>query len=287
MKKYTQSLRKADGWNAGDSIVRDFSALDGEEFSIDQAITIYVSKQDSGNNQEKWMDALMTTFYPVNLHKPGIALRHHHMPDDLPTPVDSGTTLFQSLSLLPRSYGQSLRPTVMQSDVFYSLHELFAFIASSELRFLSSITTKLEACFRARMSDDAKHSLLTQRNLGYYHYLLGTHFARTQQTLNFIKSRDTLEWPKSHTEVAELAAARLERDFEYLLEETRLLQGRCKSEMDMLTNDAAMAEARRNLEQGQKATKLTVLATIFIPLAFTSSLFGMNFVTFSSNTRGL
>ena len=44
-----------------------------------------------------------------------------------------------------------------------------------------------------------------------------------------------------------------------------------------MMNRAVVAESRKAIDQAERLKRLTLLATFFIPLSFTTSLFGMNF----------
>jgi Mg2+ and Co2+ transporter CorA len=175
----------------------------------------------------------------------------------------------------------------MQEDPFYALHEIFAFIASSELHFLKTIASQIDGNCEVSLKSRGRDPLDMHGNLSYYRHMLGARFVATKKTVNFIKNRGDLDWPQARSDTADSAAIRLENDFQYLLQHTRLLQERCESEMSTLMNNAALSEAHRSLQEGRRAVKLTVLATMFVPLAFTSSIFGMNFVEFKENTQGL
>lgn len=50
MSNYLKSLRQGDHWKCGDSIVRSYAALDLKQFSIQQAVTIYLNKVN-----DKWV----------------------------------------------------------------------------------------------------------------------------------------------------------------------------------------------------------------------------------------
>ena len=47
--------------------------------------------------------------------------------------------------------------------------------------------------------------------------------------------------------------------------------------MGVMMNRAVVAESRKLIDQAESLKRLTLLATFFIPLSFTTSLFGMNF----------
>ncbi|KAH8882048.1 hypothetical protein GQ53DRAFT_734410 [Thozetella sp. PMI_491] len=68
-----------------------------------------------------------------------------------------------------------------------------------------------------------------------------------------------------------------------LLEDYAHLHARCVDLSEMCTrgitlamNKATIDESRKAIEQSEQVKKLTLLATLFIPLSFASSLFGMN-----------
>lgn len=54
----------------------------------------------------------------------------------------------------------------------------------------------------------------------------------------------------------------------------------CERAMAMAVNIASIAEARRGIQQGKDVFKVTLLAAVYVPLSFATSLFGMNFKEF-------
>jgi len=76
-----------------------------------------------------------------------------------------------------------------------------------------------------------------------------------------------------------------------LLEDYEELHIRCISLSKMCTqgitlamNKATIEESRKAIEQSERLKKLTLLATLFIPLSFSTSLFGMNIDLLGQNT---
>lgn len=67
------------------------------------------------------------------------------------------------------------------------------------------------------------------------------------------------------------------QDHEDLLERCLRLMARVHSAKNTEMNRAMILESRRAIEQSERMKKLTTLATYFIPLTFTASIFGMNF----------
>ncbi|EHA20061.1 hypothetical protein ASPNIDRAFT_39476 [Aspergillus niger ATCC 1015] len=78
---------------------------------------------------------------------------------------------------------------------------------------------------------------------------------------------------------------------EGLLEDYEQLYARCMELSDLCTqgislamNKATIDESRRAIEQSERVKKLTLLATLFIPLSFSSSLLGMNIDLLGQNS---
>ena len=78
--------------------------------------------------------------------------------------------------------------------------------------------------------------------------------------------------------MATIAADLLFKDFESLLQWTELFSHRCDQGMSIIKNNNAMlTESRPAISQARLVGRLTLLAYFYIPLSFTSALFGMNF----------
>ncbi|KAI1323255.1 hypothetical protein F5Y16DRAFT_384361 [Xylariaceae sp. FL0255] len=65
-------------------------------------------------------------------------------------------------------------------------------------------------------------------------------------------------------------------DYEQLLVRCKELSSMCSWGITLAMNKATIEESRKAIEQSERVKKLTILATLFIPLSFSSSLFGMN-----------
>lgn len=94
------------------------------------------------------------------------------------------------------------------------------------------------------------------------------------------------KWPKASSEkqrdkVAK-ASESLLQDFTYLLERAKTLSSSCDRGVDIAGNNAMIVESRRAIQQTQRTAKLTLLAFLYIPASFTTSLFGMNLVHFGT-----
>ena len=73
-------------------------------------------------------------------------------------------------------------------------------------------------------------------------------------------------------------------DYEELYVRCIDLSKMCTRGITMAMNKATIEESRKAIEQSERVKKLTLLATLFIPLSFSSSLMGMNIDLLGQNT---
>lgn len=66
-----------------------------------------------------------------------------------------------------------------------------------------------------------------------------------------------------------------EKDFQYIYFRLKILKQRADTLMQAMTGLASIAGNRQNLEEAKRVKRLNLLALLFIPLAYTSSLFSM------------
>lgn len=223
---------------------------------------------------------------PVSLYKPGVALKDHQYPGPRSQVVDDNQ-LVQSLSLLPAAFGRSLHPKIMRQDPFYALSEIFDFVAVSELHFLTAIENRLDRRSGGLQDIFAVPSLSVHADLLYFKDVLEDHVNNIEKTNGFIKNRYTLRWPRSNYDKAQVAALRIEVDYEALLTKAKQLRDRCERDIGVVINKADLSRAKLGILKTKQTLKLTVLATIFLPVTATSTIFGMDFVNFGSSSVGV
>ncbi|CZR51487.1 uncharacterized protein PAC_01363 [Phialocephala subalpina] len=259
MRQYFRDLSNLENygrlWKPEDSVVRSYCVHSQNTFSLEQRITIHAKKLDTGYwILIVWLDSgkeLASSppgpwsalngeshrhhFHPNSMYKPGIALTGHRVVDksrDL-----NIEPLEQSVRLLPRFYGRSLKIGGMASDPFYALNEVFTFVVSSELSFLRTISSDLDIEFEEAEEKLGQGCCVV--TLMHYQQLLERQIHRTEETLNFIENRHKLGWPKLENpklenpgDIAVGAEAKLKLDFDYLLREGRRQKKRCKRRLE-------------------------------------------------------
>ena len=170
-----------------------------------------------------------------------------------------------------------LDSALMARDPFYALNELFTFCAYSEVQLLNLMESKL--------SDETGFALLAKNstqlsNLLYTQDILEAHTRRLRDNIETIKARGHFDWPRASKhgmeQKADAAAMSLLKDYQALLFRAEALSARCQRGMNVVLNNAMIAESKRAITQAIEVTKLTRLAFLYIPLSFTTSFFGMN-----------
>ena len=219
----------------------------------------------------------------------------HHAPQPLPIP--------QSATLLPLDYDSLLSMANLTkraaSDPLAALIPLFKHAAFSESQFLNLMQTLLK---------DEIGPIATQKwqqaasldNLQYFVGVLERHVGQLRHSLRAIKSLGGLaDCVKTTTTTGDQdigtthinhakhkfrlfafsvsSGPALIEDYTDLLDRCLELLARCNSGMNIMMNRSVVQESRKAMEQTDRVKKLTMLATFFIPLSFTASLFGMNF----------
>ena len=326
MRQYIKSMKDSPEWKLGDSIVREYAEHDASSYSIQQTVTVCLCRprRQQRKNEEDWMyqysrllkpmtqltslglawldsgrdlscspkgpwnfeKGSQNHFLPTKSYKPGVSLKNHENTTAL-IPAPNPGTVSQSISLLPFAYGRSLNPSAMCLDPLYALNELFTFAAQSENTFLIFLEGILGRNLEQISTSPAKSLLDLQADLIYHRSILGKHVEQLRDTTDLLKSRADLDWPKYREGQASTATRWLERDYEHILRRAIQLQQRCEREMDILMNTASLEEAKASAKQASRVTKLTVLASFFIPMSFSTSIFGMNFVEFSEAGSGV
>ena len=91
-----------------------------------------------------------------------------------------------------------------------------------------------------------------------------------------------MQWSRhlSHAQsrIANQAKAAVVSDFAFLAARFKEVAEHHQNAIAMLTSATALAESRKQIQLATQVSRLTVLASVFLPLSFVTGLFGMNFV---------
>jgi Mg2+ and Co2+ transporter CorA len=151
-------------------------------------------------------------------------------------------------------------------------------VAASESQFLNMLHVLLDKEYT--IFNDPHKMQESFDNLKYQKEILNDHVQHLETTLLTIRKRGSKTWPTPTNPellaIAEDAALLLHEDFSELLERAKRLARECAQGVEDVRNAASLEEAKKGINQARVVGRLTMLASIFVPLSFTTSLFGMN-----------
>jgi hypothetical protein len=180
----------------------------------------------------------------------------------------------------------SLDRNISAASPFYALHNLYKFAAASESQFLNMLQVQLDVEYT--FFNDEPNMQQSLANLKYQKEILNDHIQQLEATVMNIGNRGSATWPcctdPDQSKIADRAAEILLKDYTDLLKRAKRLSRECAEGMDDVRNAALLAESKKGIQQARGLGRLTMLASIFVPLSFTTSFFGMNFQEFGGGT---
>ncbi|KAM7205139.1 hypothetical protein V8F20_003276 [Naviculisporaceae sp. PSN 640] len=237
------------------------------------------------------------TYEPLSPHRPSEAsipstLRPHlaagrSESTTVPRHTEEKWAAAQNICLLPFQYGGRLDREVARQDALYALTELFQFAASAEAQLLNLVQNRIanEMSLVGGGGDSGQHLSIALLNLKSLKVLLTSHAQGLGEVITVVANRHALEWPRIENAVAEKAAVLLLADLEYLQRRNEALSRECEQGMATLANMAVLEESKRSVGMSRTVQRLTVIGTIFIPLSFVCSVWGMNFEELGTGSK--
>ncbi|KAN0095891.1 hypothetical protein V8E51_016602 [Hyaloscypha variabilis] len=294
------------GGHCGDSIVREFESLDEEYSLLEQDISICIVKNGSGWLAIVWLDVGRDLTlglsgpwtqsqglsgrnrepFPIMQHHPKMTVRQTAVERAVEAnnsqhpAVDyqSRATIPQSTALLPFELETFLDEKSTRNNAMYALSNIFRHAAFSEAQVLSVLERQIEHELGVMQPEDMRSHTLD--NLQYFSSILTRHIRHIRNAVRALKSKDDEFSIGGDPAIISVTMDSLNLDFEDLLSRALDLYERCKDGMGVMQNRAIIVESRKAIEQSERVKKLTMLASFFVPLSFSTSVFGMNFREF-------
>lgn len=259
-------------------------------------------------------DDMELNYIPVSLHIPNVVLRSRRRarpPANSPPPGTSDPFKYPSktkMDILMEDYGRIVHLQRAAVDPFYAISPFVSSAISSEMALLDLIGS--------RIRDDLDHTRLiypihepTLSNLLYYQQILNRHIQSLQSPISFMevllgepqrpawfntgaRSRSTGEPAISTTQ---LGSSTLETEIirqgirsglaDYCAAQAyaESLLAECERGMSVVGHNASIGESQRARAEAREVTKLTKLATVYVPLGFVTALFSMNVKEMNAN----
>lgn len=183
--------------------------------------------------------------------------------------------------MLSEGYGSSLDPNKMAVDPIYALLELFQFMAASEAQYLDTISSVLDDNVTSKSIERSKNAHDIRATLALSYNQLEHRRNQITSTIDFLRSQSRIQFGNEETDTCNII-----RDYEYLLRSAGQLMTRCDHEWNVIMSEATVEDAQWSRDQSIAQHKFTVLATIYVPISFSCSLFGMTFFELGSLRQG-
>ncbi|KAG5820420.1 hypothetical protein H9Q71_000636 [Fusarium xylarioides] len=188
----------------------------------------------------------------------------------------------QTSANLPGVYGLPSTTDTPKTDPFGLLHDLYKYCLSGESQFINFLGQQVDESLR-RASQDPELAL---ENLRYNKALLDDHIAYLSEVECFIRTYHDPSKDEIDSELHQPPAGGVRvtarysilQDIASLTSRANRSSQRCLEGTTTIMNAAALLESRQAINQSEQVKLLTLLATVFIPASFVSSVFGMNFV---------
>ena len=238
-------------------------------------------------------------YIPLVLHIPRISIDppEPHMPSTS-TPA-AATTLpdpppCPTLFNLPSQYGLTLDRDLARVDAFYAFSELMLVAARSENQLLNLLKEHIDVGLHAFHGVED----WSLGNLRYLTTQLHCVIERSEEVIYLLENEAHSNWsaagrPPTTNEASTPQVQTRETTRKLLLDDYRFILRRARSITKIVDggiaaiNTEVMArDAQRSIQQGRRIGRITVLAYFFLPLAFVTSIFGMNFISFEETWKG-
>lgn len=183
----------------------------------------------------------------------------------------------------PRDMDQFFSKSGMGRDALYALSSVLHISAASQRQLLSVPWGLLDAEMDHAGRVPSRPAPMA--NICYLKKVADRHVGRLGSTVLILENRDETCWSRAapgtpEREEADRAVTMLLRDFAHLQEEAQRLSASLGESMEFFASNASFLESVKGISNARRVERLTLLATIFLPLTFTCSAFGMNFSLF-------
>lgn len=270
---------------SGRDVYRHVTVHDSHHFSVEQQMTMHVSLKKTG-----W-DCLLFTDIGISASKPPWLLSgcpndsvqfysiHERRYSESPTSQNASAKLRDTKLTHPDPYtsraqetpnlGESFKEACRTSPFIFTLDPIQTSLLgwSQLIDFLGIMESSQDALSEEEAAKVQRKKHAAGRALAYI-----------SEIRRFVQRRGNPGWPpvSNLSQDLEKRLEDLSADLDMLENQAQDLSRRCNDDMALIMNRMSIKESHKGLVQAKRSALLTALAFIFIPLAFVSSVFGMN-----------
>lgn len=194
----------------------------------------------------------------------------------------------QSLPLLRSAYSRLPYANTRFDHPLEALEILFRYFCVAETQYLDSIAAVLHENFQDSEAGGTHRKHSDAETMGLLLHLqqrLRSRRVHIRDVVNYLECHSGDRIPCS-TPWFSVVLPSLFRDLKHLLLCNEELLSRCDQEARLITSRATFLDAQRGIELSKGSHKFALLAAIYVPLSFTCSIFGMNFVDIGETSWG-
>ncbi|KAK3290455.1 uncharacterized protein B0H64DRAFT_350409 [Chaetomium fimeti] len=241
-------------------------------------------------------DSFEVTYLPISVHTPGVALKSKKRKGGTGTNATSDSTrdglrpgiddtaLTANMTPMERildEYARTVDLSRAVHDPFYALSPLFSFAVSSEMEVLDLIDAKVrdELDHSSMTGDGVASTSPTLSNLLYSQQVLKRHIRNLQAPISYMEALCSSLSSSAATTPRTAAITTIRTvlaDYRFALAYADALAADCVQGMSIMAHNAAIRESQKAIAEARGVTRLTRLATLFVPLALVTSAFSMN-----------
>ncbi|KAL2119866.1 hypothetical protein VTJ04DRAFT_6827 [Mycothermus thermophilus] len=308
MHWYTESLATLQvgrmDFEVAESLIRDISILDDETFSLEQALSIAFQQVGNGWMGIVWHDAgsplipnddrpwaflhlrsteplemserpLEDSYFPTPTHKPGVVTAARgtspgNIKDTQPTLIECIINEYPDMIDLHKAVDEPL----------YALSPLFdlSIVCEMELLYYIEAMVNHDRTATGWVYMKRPERVLGWSHLSYLQEVLKRHIQYLRSVIGFMKRQSAVSsttsspFPSTSPDTLDT----LLHDYEYALEYAENILRDCSEGITVFAHVASIHESEKAIQESRDVTRLTRLATVFVPLSFMTSVFGMN-----------
>ncbi|KAH6624105.1 hypothetical protein B0J18DRAFT_490151 [Chaetomium sp. MPI-SDFR-AT-0129] len=258
-------------------------------------------------------DTFDVTYLPISVHTPGVALKSRKRKRGTSDTTTKGglrlsvndialTANMTPMERILDEYARTVDLSRAVHDPFYALSPWFSLAVSSEMEVLDLIDTKIrDELDHSSMTGDGDGSTSpTLSNLLYSQQVLKRHIRNLQAPISYMEAlcstvassiATTPRGTKDEDGEEEAAATATRKrgqagtittiktvlaDYQFALAYADTLAADCVQGMSIIAHNATIRESQKAIAEARGVTRLTRLATLFVPLALVTSIFGMH-----------
>ncbi|KAI1859568.1 uncharacterized protein JN550_011976 [Neoarthrinium moseri] len=173
--------------------------------------------------------------------------------------------------------GSPVSTQLLAEDPFYILGCVYDAAARTRIQLLSFIESDITECSSASGFTMGSQQSLVLDQLRFDLQLVRRVERFCKEDLANVIKLGSAAWPRAEQlgEIQKLKE-RLQSDYVYLIEQCSSLALQCETASNALVSIAQWMDARQGIQESRHITNLTILAFLFIPLTYITSVLSMN-----------